>query len=190
MNIGQTVKEIQKKYPSVSISRLRFLEKEGLIKPNRSKGGTREFTTKDVERILSILRLQEDEYYSLKAIKNNQQLISSNKDKNIKIDEYSKHDALKKSGLTNNNFNDLVDYNFEQNKEIYNQNDVDRLSAFAYFYNLGLSAKNFSLIKSLSDRGLGFFETISNITNIEDKDLEIAVSKFSFIIGSYILEDT
>ena len=41
MNIGNAVKQIQKKYPSVTISRLRFLEKEGLIEPKRSKGGTR-----------------------------------------------------------------------------------------------------------------------------------------------------
>ena len=44
MNIGQVVKELKKVYPSVSISRVRFLEKEGLIKPKRSKGGTRIFT--------------------------------------------------------------------------------------------------------------------------------------------------
>ena len=44
MNIGQVVKELKKDYPSASISRVRFLEKEGLIKPKRSKGGTRIFT--------------------------------------------------------------------------------------------------------------------------------------------------
>ena len=37
MNIGNAVKIIKKEYPSVTISRIRFLEKEGLIKPNRSK---------------------------------------------------------------------------------------------------------------------------------------------------------
>ena len=35
MNIGDTVKLIKKEYPSVSISRIRFLEKEGLIKPKK-----------------------------------------------------------------------------------------------------------------------------------------------------------
>ena len=43
MNIGDTVKLIKKEYPSVTISRIRFLEKEGLLKPKRSKGGTRTF---------------------------------------------------------------------------------------------------------------------------------------------------
>ena len=47
MNIGQLVKELKKSFPSVTISRIRFLEKEGLIKPKRSSGGTRIFTDKD-----------------------------------------------------------------------------------------------------------------------------------------------
>ena len=71
MNIGEAVKSIKKEFPSISISRVRFLEKEGLIKPKRTSGGTRLFTDKDIARILKILDLQENEYYSLKAIKNN-----------------------------------------------------------------------------------------------------------------------
>ena len=94
MNIGNAVKQIQKKYPSVTISRLRFLEKEGLIEPKRSKGGTREYTSKDIDKILKILNLQEDQFYSLKAIKNNKQLLSNSSNKNLKIDEYSKHLSL------------------------------------------------------------------------------------------------
>tara|TARA_B100001250_G_scaffold410229_1_gene436233 strand:+ start:1093 stop:1665 length:573 start_codon:yes stop_codon:yes gene_type:complete len=190
MNIGNAVKQIQKKYPSVTISRLRFLEKEGLIKPKRSKGGTRDFTNKDIDRIFKILNLQEDQFYSLKAIKNNTELLSKNIIKNIKIQEYSKHDALKKSGLSIDNFMDLINYNFEEDKEKFTQNEVDRLSSFAYFYNLGLTAKNFTIIKSLSDRGLGFFELLKNNPDINEKDYEIAVNKFSYIIGSYILEDS
>ncbi len=57
MNIGDAVKQIQKKYPSVSISRLRFLEKEGLINPKRTKGGTRQYTAKDIDRIYKIFFL-------------------------------------------------------------------------------------------------------------------------------------
>jgi len=190
MNIGKTVKEIQKKYPSVTISRLRFLEKEGLIKPKRTNGGTREYSKKDIERILKILNLQEDLFYSLKAIKNNEDLITKDTVKNIKILEYSKHDALKKSGLSQKEFNDLVDFNFEKEKDKYSQNDVERLSSFAYFYNLGLTAKNFSIIKSLSDRGIGFFDLIKNNSDTNDDDIEISVRKFITIIGSYLLEES
>ena len=58
MNIGNAVKQIQKKYPSVTISRLRFLEKEGLIEPKRSKGGTREDTSKDIDKTVSYTHLR------------------------------------------------------------------------------------------------------------------------------------
>ena len=71
MNIGQLVKELKKSFPSVTISRIRFLEKEGLIKPKRSSGGTRIFTEKDLKKLNKILDLQENQFYSLKAIKNN-----------------------------------------------------------------------------------------------------------------------
>ena len=190
MNIGDTVKLIKKEYPSVTISRIRFLEKEGLLKPKRSKGGTRSFTEKDVQRIKKILDLQENQFYSLKAIKNNPQLLSSNSSNSkIVIREYSKHDALKKAGLNEKDFDELVDYKYEQNKNIYTQQDVDRFSSLAYLFSLGLGVKNLSVIKSMSDRGVGFFETYFQITDNDPEEIKIAIDKFSDIIGSYILED-
>ncbi len=190
VNIGDTVKLIKKEYPSVTISRIRFLEKEGLLKPKRSKGGTRSFTEKDVQRIKKILDLQENQFYSLKAIKNNPQLLSSNSSNSkIVIREYSKHDALKKAGLNEKDFDELVDYKYEQNKNIYSQQDVDRFSSLAYLFSLGLGVKNLSVIKSMSDRGVGFFETYFQITDNDPEEIKIAIDKFSDIIGSYILED-
>ena len=190
MNIGDTVKLIKKEYPSVSISRIRFLEKEGLLKPKRSKGGTRSFTEKDIQRIKKILDLQENQFYSLKAIKNNPQLFSTNSSNSkIVISEYSKHDALKKAGLKEDDFYELIDYKYEQNKDIYTQQDVDRFSSLAYLFSLGLGVKNLSVIKSMSERGVGFFETYFQISDNDPEEIKIAIEKFSEIIGSYILED-
>ena len=190
MNIGDTVKLIKKDYPSVTISRIRFLEKEGLIKPKRSKGGTRSFTDKDIIKIKKILDLQENQFYSLKAIKNNPQLLTTNSSNSkIVIREYSKRDALKKAGLKEDDFYELIDYKYEQNKDIYTQQDVDRFSSLAYLFSLGLGVKNLSVIKSMSDRGVGFFETYFQISDNDPEEIKIAIDKFSEIIGSYILED-
>ena len=190
MNIGDTVKLIKKEYPSVSISRIRFLEKEGLIKPNRSKGGTRYFSDKDISRVKKILDLQENQFYSLKAIKNNPQLLKTNiSNSKIVIREYSKHDALKKAGLKEDDYNELLDYKYEQYKDIYTQQDVDRFSSLAYLFSLGLGVKNLSVIKSMSDRGVGFFETYFQVSDNDPEEIKIAIDKFSEIIGSYILED-
>ncbi len=190
MNIGDTLKLIKKDYPSVTISRIRFLEKEGLIKPKRSKGGTRSFTDKDIIKIKKILDLQENQFYSLKAIKNNPQLLTTNSSNSkIVIREYSKHDALKKAGLKEDDFYELIDYKYEQNKDIYTQQDVDRFSSLAYLFSLGLGVKNLSVIKSMSDRGVGFFETYFQISDNDPEEIKIAIDKFSEIVGSYILED-
>ena len=116
MNIGEAVKTLQIKYPSASISRIRFLEKEGLINIKRSSGGTRKFTNKDIEKISKIIHLQENEFYSLKAIKNNPSLLKNTKTKSIKIDNFSIRDILKQSGLSNNQFEE-----FKIAKELLNQ---------------------------------------------------------------------
>tara|TARA_B100000214_G_scaffold55867_1_gene35756 strand:- start:1466 stop:2044 length:579 start_codon:yes stop_codon:yes gene_type:complete len=190
MNIGDATKLIKKDFPSVTISRIRFLEKEGLIKPKRSKGGTRTFSDKDIEKIKKILDLQENQFYSLKAIKNNPKLISvTNTNSKITINKYSKHEALKKSGLQDSDYNELLEYNFEKLKEIYSQQDVERFSSLAYLFSLGIGVKNLTIIKSMTDRGVGFLESYFRSLNLDNDDAKVAVEKFSIVIGSYILED-
>ena len=76
MKIGEVVKLLNEDYPSISISRIRFLEKEGLIKIRRTKGGTREISESNISTLKQILNLQENHYVSLKAIKNNPAILT------------------------------------------------------------------------------------------------------------------
>ena len=190
MNIGDAAKIIKKDYPSISISRIRFLEKEGLIKPKRSPGGTRSFSSKDIDKIKRILDLQENQFFTLKAIKNNPKLLKNlTINSRLVINEYSKHDALKKAGMNEDDFNELIEYKYEIPKDRYSQQDVDRFSALAYLFSLGLGVKNLSVLKSMTDRGVGFFETYFQFANNDHEEVKVAIEKFSEIIGSYILED-
>ena len=91
--------------------------------------------------------------------------------------------------MKEDDFYELIDYKYEQNKDIYTQQDVDRFSSLAYLFSLGLGVKNLSVIKSMSDRGVGFFETYFQISDNDPDEIKIAIDKFSEIIGSYILED-
>ena len=190
MNIGEAVKALQIKYPSASISRIRFLEKEGLINIKRSSGGTRKFTSKDIEKISKIIDLQENEFYSLKAIKNNPSLLKSTKTKTITIDDYSIRDMLKQSGLSNTQFQDLVTFGFEENKENFNNEDLNRMKAWSYFYSLGLEPKNFSVLKSINERSGDFIEFIKSLLP-EDKDDEhiLIIQNFTNLIRGYLLKD-
>ncbi len=190
MNIGEAVKVLQVKYPSASISRIRFLEKEGLIKLKRSNGGTRKFTNKDIEKISKIIDLQESEFYSLKAIKNNPSLLKSNKTKTIKINDYSIRDILKQSGLSNAQYKDLVSFGFEVDKEIYSSEDLNRMKAWSYFYSLNLEPKNFSVLKSINERSSDFIEFIKSLLP-DDKtaDGNLIIENYTNLIRSYLLKD-
>lgn len=186
MNIGEAVKKIQKDFPSVTISRIRFLEKEGLIKLNRSKGGTRQFSNKDIERIIKILDLQEIKFYSLKAIKNNPQLITNKEGPSLKISEYSHHNVLKQSGLSDDDFEKLVSYDFELKKDKYVSSDLERLKSWSFFFRLGLEPKHFSVLKSLSERTSDFVElstTLLDEINFDEKLL--ILNNFTNLIRSY-----
>jgi len=190
VNIGEVAKALQIKYPSASISRIRFLEKEGLINIKRSSGGTRKFTNKDIEKISKILDLQENEYYSLKAIKNNPSLLKSNKTKSIKIDDYSIRDMLKQSGMSMAQFEDLVSFGFEENAEKFNNEDLNRMKAWSYFYSLGLEPKNFSVLKSINERSGDFIEFIKSLLpeDIDDEHILI-IQNFTNLIRGYLLKD-
>ena len=190
MNIGEAVKALQVKYPSASISRLRFLEKEGLINIKRSSGGTRKFTNKDIEKISKIIDLQENEFYSLKAIKNNPSLLKASKTKNIKISDYSIRDILKQSGLSSSQYEDLVSYGFEIDKDIYSNEDLNRMKAWSYFYSLGLEPKNFSVLKSICERSGDFIEFIKSLLP-DEKEIEgnLIIENYTNLIRSYLLKD-
>lgn len=190
MNIGEAVKVLQVKYPSASISRLRFLEKEGLINIKRSSGGTRKFTNKDIEKISKIIDLQENEFYSLKAIKNNPSLLKSSKTKSIKINDYSIREILKQSGLSSTQYDDLVSFGFEVNKDIYNNEDLNRMKAWSYFYSLGLEPKNFSVLKSICERSSDFIEFIKSLLPDEEEvENSLIIDNYTNLIRSYLLKD-
>lgn len=67
--IGKVVKQLQTGYPGLTVSKVRFLEAEGLITPQRTSSGYRLYTQKDIDRLAAILRLQEKHFYPLQVIK-------------------------------------------------------------------------------------------------------------------------
>ncbi|HXF71604.1 MAG TPA: MerR family transcriptional regulator [Actinomycetota bacterium] len=68
-SIGEVLVSVKAEFPDITISKIRFLESEGLIQPERTPSGYRKFYDKDVERLKAILRMQRDEYLPLKVIK-------------------------------------------------------------------------------------------------------------------------
>ncbi|MFF1654555.1 MerR family transcriptional regulator [Streptomyces sp. NPDC058255] len=69
MSIGVVLNALRDEFPEVTISKIRFLESEGLVEPQRTPSGYRKFSADDVERLGHVLRMQRDHYLPLKVIR-------------------------------------------------------------------------------------------------------------------------
>jgi DNA-binding transcriptional MerR regulator len=69
LSIGAVLERLRPQFPDVTISKIRFLEAEGLVCPARTRSGYRQFTAADVERLRFVLSAQRDHYLPLKVIK-------------------------------------------------------------------------------------------------------------------------
>jgi DNA-binding transcriptional MerR regulator len=69
MSIGEVLSLLRADFPEISISKIRFLEAEGLVEPERTPSGYRKFSQRDVERLRYVLTSQREHYLPLKVIK-------------------------------------------------------------------------------------------------------------------------
>jgi DNA-binding transcriptional MerR regulator len=71
LSIGEVLTKLRGDFPDITISKIRFLESEGLIEPQRTPSGYRKFTSNDLDRLRYVLLAQRDQYLPLKVIKEN-----------------------------------------------------------------------------------------------------------------------
>lgn len=135
MSIGAVVETLNKEFKGLSISKVRYLEDQGLIEPKRTSGGYRRFTDGDVERLRLILKLQKDRYLPLNVIKGKirhistgrvkgSDLISLPKDE-IPVDKsllgaekrFSREEASEATGLSAKEINELESYGLVQSEK-------------------------------------------------------------------------
>ena len=89
LTIGKVVKKLQTLYPDLSVSKVRYLQDEGLITPSRTTGGYRLYSQKDVKRLETILYLQKSRFMPLSVIKDE----LDRQDKNPEVDPQVQNQA-------------------------------------------------------------------------------------------------
>jgi DNA-binding transcriptional MerR regulator len=80
VSIGSVLSQLREEFPEVTISKIRFLEAEGLIEPQRTPSGYRKFSPQDVERLAQVLRMQRDHYLPLKVIREHLEALERGED--------------------------------------------------------------------------------------------------------------
>jgi DNA-binding transcriptional MerR regulator len=120
LSIGDVINLLRDDFPDVSVSKIRFLEAQGLITPGRSASGYRLFGTAEVKRLRYILGLQRDHFLPLKVIKSKLTVWERGEDstdgaESPEIDSdgepISRQDLLRRSGLTLDQLEELQDHN-------------------------------------------------------------------------------
>jgi len=79
-SIGQVLSMVKPEFPDISISKIRYLESEGLISPERAPSGYRRYSQADVERLRYVLSAQKNHYLPLKVIREHLELIDQGLD--------------------------------------------------------------------------------------------------------------
>ncbi len=69
LTIGAVCKQLEREFPEISISKIRYLEDQKLLAPRRTPGGYRLYSAREVNRLRTILRLQRDEFLPLRVIR-------------------------------------------------------------------------------------------------------------------------
>lgn len=69
ISIGEVLTLLKREFPDVTISKIRFLEAEGLVTPERTSSGYRRFGQRDIDQLRAVLTLQRDQYLPLKVIR-------------------------------------------------------------------------------------------------------------------------
>jgi len=69
MSIGEVLAQLRDDFPDITISKLRFLEAEGLVEPQRTAAGYRKYSTEDVNRLSYVLAAQRDRFLPLRVIR-------------------------------------------------------------------------------------------------------------------------
>jgi DNA-binding transcriptional MerR regulator len=173
LTIGAVCRRLQAEFPDISISKIRYLEDQGLMTPRRTQGGYRLFTDDDVDRLEMILRLQRDEFLPLRVIRQElaSPLRSSDRKRpargGLRADEEeidfetlcARSSASREFALELEDFG-LLQPRVEDGTRFYPERDIDVVAACHRLARYGVEPRNLRSFRVGADREAGLLEQI------------------------------
>jgi DNA-binding transcriptional MerR regulator len=170
LTIGNVCRRLKPDFPDISISKIRYLEDQGLLAPRRTQGGYRLFGEEDVERLRRILELQRDEFLPLRVIR--QELASpAAKDRKRRRsagltgseDEVAAAELAERAGVAGGLVRELEEYGLlsprvEGGEKLYGETDVEIARACAGLSHFGIAPRHLRAFRTGSDRVAGLLE--------------------------------
>ncbi len=177
LTIGTLVDALRREFPDISVSKLRYLEEQGLVTPRRTKSGYRLYSHEDFNRLVRVLALQRDEYLPLKVIRrelerNPATPLPATRQGLHKTTllageerEYTSEEIQQLTGADGALLAELEEYELVRAKQAggvrrYAETDVGVVGAAVQLAQMGLRPKNLRLLKSAVDREIGLIEQV------------------------------
>jgi DNA-binding transcriptional MerR regulator len=174
LTIGTVCRRLKSDFPDISISKIRYLEDQGLLTPRRTQGGYRLFGEEDVERLRRILELQRDEFLPLRVIR--QELASpSAKERKRRHatrfgmtgreDEVDLESLCAHAGITPETARELEEFGLlsprvEAGERLYTETDVDLALACGKLGAFGIAPRHLRAFRTAADREAGLLEAV------------------------------
>lgn len=187
LTIGEVLNQVRSEFDDISISKIRFLEAEGLIVPSRTKSGYRKFSSSDVDKLRYILRMQRDHYLPLKVIKEHIEAIDRGlkpeldqidkpkvpsslvdlnyvgiKKSNIRV---TREELIANTSISDQDLKESEDYGLIKvlaDKRHYDDNAVRTARVIAALSGFGLEPRHLKFLKSGSDRESSLIKQIAS----------------------------
>jgi DNA-binding transcriptional MerR regulator len=172
LRIGEVVRRLTAEFPDISISKIRYLEDEGLLAPRRTQGGYRLFSEADLERLQTILRLQRDEFLPLRVIRDELDAPGQKERKRRKptalgMDEetITLDELCERAGIDSGVARELEDFGLlapfgNAREKRYVESDVDVAATCAQLMRYGVDARNLRTIRTATGRQASLFEQL------------------------------
>jgi DNA-binding transcriptional MerR regulator len=172
LTIGTVCGMLKQEFPDISISKIRYLEDQGLLAPRRTQGGYRLFSDEDVERLETILRLQRDEFLPLRVIR--QELASpAAKERRRKRpvgmaeaeEEIDLAELCERAGIDAALARELEEYGLVSPRAVggdrrYPESDAEIALACAGLARYGIAPRHLRAFRTSADREAGLLEQI------------------------------
>ena len=171
--IGEVLAQLRAEFPDVSVSKIRFLETEGLIQPARSPSGYRKFGPADVERLRYILTAQRDRYLPLRVIKD--QLDADGQDDGTgRVRPHpaltdrpagpaplTRRDLLEATGLDEARLAELEDFGLvRRSGRHYGQDALAATRAIVALDRYGVQARHLRVLRASAERETALIEQV------------------------------
>jgi DNA-binding transcriptional MerR regulator len=172
LTIGQVLGTLNPDFPDLSPSKLRFLEEQGLIEPQRTPAGYRKFSEQDVQRTRVILELQRDQYLPLRVIREYLEQLDAGKAPSLPQAQSSvsklqpknrikltKVALMSETGLSSGLLQEAQTLMLI-NKEPFEVADLEIARAIVHLQRFGISPRHLRGLKASADREIGIIEGV------------------------------